>query len=119
MFEEAIKLCFARDVTTVSVIQREQERGINSCPNWPYIRCFVPIYEKPDLELGVSTVLVPRQRHVSFENEKFEDKIDYDERSACTYTLCHVSSCSSIVRVACVPVHYGRLPPLCLNCAIV
>ena len=81
MFEEAIKLCFARDVSTVSVIQRELERGINSCPNWPYIRCFVPIYEKPDLELGVSTVLVPRQRHVSFENEKFEDKIDYDERS--------------------------------------
>ena len=26
-------------------------------------------------------MLAPRQRHVSFENEKFEDKIDYDERS--------------------------------------
>ena len=26
-------------------------------------------------------VLGPPQRHVSFENEKFEDKIDYDERS--------------------------------------
>ena len=26
-------------------------------------------------------MLVPRQRHVSFENEKFEDKTDYYERS--------------------------------------
>ena len=26
-------------------------------------------------------MLVPPQRHVSFENKKFEDKIDYDERS--------------------------------------
>ena len=47
-----------------------------------YLRCFVPIWATElETALGVSKGLAPRQRHVSFENEKFEDKIDYDERS--------------------------------------
>ena len=34
-----------------------------------------------EIALGVSKRLAPPQCHVSFENEKFGDIIDYDERS--------------------------------------
>ena len=46
-FEEANKSLFTRYLC-ISVIQREQERGINSRPNWPYTSDVLFRYEKPN-----------------------------------------------------------------------
>ena len=46
-FEEARKSLLTRYLC-ISVIQREQERGINSRPNWPYTSDVLFRYEKPN-----------------------------------------------------------------------